>query len=430
LFGIVINRSGGGKTTVFNEFMGGYKRAIADAEPHFKTEMSVYEHTLAMWERRRKELQTDKQLSDADRVRALVKHDRDRPILPPNPDTYLKTITTAALYKQLSECRPSVGIFTAEGSEFFKSHSMVGGNGAEVELSGVLSVLWENGDLRKDTVSGGTIKLRDRRASACLMVQAPVINEFLSNNTVKGQGIHARCLMVNVPSFRKPELVAGSAELARQKANRDKIKAFADFTYELFTRKLPVHPDDPYRLMCPVLEWEDTDITNPAKAWFDNDVRDRGERFEGQGTEGFINRTLEQMCRIAGILAVCKGEERISNDTAREAITLTDYFYNQWDTLENDHVDAKDEEERQMMSRLENDFFRPHAVQGRTTFTRREITHGENLSPKPPSKMKKIKSTKVEIVIEGMIAEGVLSAVEAKGANGRNVVMYEYLGHK
>lgn len=428
LFGIVINRSGGGKTTAFNEFMGGHKRAVAEAEPDFNEALSRYIHAHAQWEQEVKEIKGDRTLTSTEKVNKLVKHDRLKPILPPNPDSILKTITTAALYSQLEKSSPSAGIFTSEGSEFFKSHSMVGNKGAEVELSGVMSLLWENSALRKDTVSGGTVKLKDRRLSACLMVQSPVINEFLSNNAVKGQGIHARCLMVNVPSFTKPELAMGAAALAKQAANRALVKAFTDFTYRLSAKPLPVNPDDPYRLEPEVLEWEDTDTTNPAWSWFNDEVRFRGERFEGQGTEGFINRTLEQMMRIAGVLAVMAGEAKISNETVKKAIELADYFHRQWDSLDNDHVDAKDEEDRIIMTRLETDFFKAHKALGKASFTRREITHGEALSPKPPSKMRKIKTSKVDLIIEAMVAEGTISASQAKGANNASITVYNYLG--
>ena len=428
LFGIAINRSGGGKTTAFNEFMGGHNRAVAEAEPKYTEDLSAYCHSLAQWEQDAKDIKSEKGIDSGTRQRRLMKHDRAKPIFPPNPDSILKTITTAALYAQLEKCSPSAGLFTSEGSEFFKSHSMVGGKGAEVELSGVMSLLWENSPLRKDTVSGGTVKLRDRRLSACLMVQAPVINEFLANNAVKGQGIHARCLMVNVPSFQKPELAMGKEALAKQRANSALVGAFTDFTHKMSSKALPVNPDDPYRLEPEVLEWEDTETTNPMWTWFNTVVRHRQERYEGQGTEGFINRTLEQMARIAGVLAVLNGEDAISNETVKCAIELTDYFHRQWDMLDNDHVDAKDEEDRIIMTRLEADFFKPHKATGKTSFTRRDITHGDDLVPRPPSKLRKVKTAKVDMILEAMEAEGTIEQSIGKGANGASKIFYRYTG--
>ncbi|MFL0587332.1 hypothetical protein ACH0BU_11865, partial [Sphingomonas olei] len=122
------------------------------------------------------------------------------------------------------------------------------------------------------------------------------------------------------------------------------------------------------------------------------------------------------------------GSKASRNLGATQAIELADYFHRQWDSLDNDHVDAKDEEDRIIMTRLETDFFKAHKAQGKASFTRREITHGESLSPKPPSKMRKIKTSKVDLIIEAMVAEGTISASQAKGANNASITVYNYLG--
>lgn len=422
LYTITIVGSGGGKTTAFGYLTGGWNEYLADAIDRYEDDRTRYQAALEVWEKERAQLKSSKELGGDALVNALTKHDKLKPVRPPSPNSHFKTFTTAGLIDQLQGTRPSVGFFTSEAGELFKGYSAGSNNGGEVELASQLTNLWDGNDIDKTTLSTGRTLLRDRRASACLMVQADVVKNFYNNRELSGQGIQARLLTVRIGDIEQLPLDLSAAGKARSQQYRSEIAAFSQRIYNLCSTPLPVNPDDPYRLEPDLLTFDNLDEHHPMVVWFNQAARTR-KSVGSMGVDAFYKRQLENAMRIAAVLTAFNGDKSISYETSIDALDIIEFYVAQREQLDLGQGANKHNDLLEASEYLES-FFADRKAKGKSTdLSMRELRHSARSSV--------FKDLNMDVqmkVLNGLVVSEIVEVRETTAANGSKVRRYHYVG--
>jgi hypothetical protein len=419
LFMVMIFASGGGKTTIFNLLTEGRKRWVEKAEEQYQADFIIYGAATEVWNLDRKSIIADKALSSPARTQALANHETVKPVCPPNPDAFLSSFTTAGLIDRLSSISPNVGIFTSEAGELFKSHSAVSTNGAEVELASALTNLWDGNPIKKMTLSGGAKNVRDRRTSACLMVQEEVVRDFFGHRDLAGQGIHGRMIVTRLPVCEQLENDLSDIGLARKAAQRKKLASFNAKVEGWVSRPLPTIPDDQYRLAPAILEWKNLSPSNPVNRWYN--AAGRLLNSTHTGAQAFLKRVFENATRLAGVIAAFKGESRISDDTARAAVELMEYYIDQRVGLDLGQAASKQNDLLAQTQFIQN-WFAAQKLKGQTSFSMRDMSNKISASV-----WKELNAEVKAKVLKGLCEDEVIKMDKVIVGNGSEQIRYGYL---
>lgn len=250
-----------------------------------------------------------------DEVRML---DDDAP-RPRYPQLLAEEPTIEGIHRSMYENWPTMGLFSDEGGQFFGGHAMKSEN--QMRAITALSKFWDGSTItRTRGAKGESYELVDRRMSLHLMMQPIVGRGVFTSEVLKQQGILARCLVA------MPESIQGT-RLHRPTSIEDSeiMTQYNSTIYDLLTQdRFSMNPDDGSLVLDTIKIHQGTTAYND---WVDfyNGV-ESGLVGKYQSIVPAAAKMPEQVCRIAGIMAVLAGRREITNEDMVNALYLGNYY--------------------------------------------------------------------------------------------------------
>ena len=239
------------------------------------------------------------------------------PEAPPSPFILSEEPTLEGLQKSLLRGRPSQGLFSDEGGQFFGGHATKPENALK-SVAG-LSKLWDGAPISRTRASEGESSARyGCRLSAHLMIQPIVATEVLSNPIMQGQGFLARFLIA------WPESLAGTRFYRDADPAQDSRLGRYWQRMACLLVKEPTK-DESGELTPPILEMEPAALA----AWIaEHDAIERqlGQGGDMQEIKPTAAKGAENLLRIAGVFAVVEGKQSIGADLIKRAAVLVSWY--------------------------------------------------------------------------------------------------------
>jgi hypothetical protein len=254
-----------------------------------------------------------------DRIRSLG----DEPEKPLSPFLVIGDLTVEGLTKNWSNAHASLGIFTAEGAMFTAGHGMNDDN--RLKTAAMLSELWDGKPVKRVRALDGVSILPGRRLSVHVMIQPDAAGVFLSNCTLRDQGLLSRLLTA------APTSMAGS-RLYRD-TDPDDTAAVNSYGARLLSI-LEAAPaislgtrnelDPPARPIAP-------DAAMVWRAFYDHIETQSGLGSDLAPIQDFAAKAAEHAARIAGVMTIIEDlyAQKIGVETMRDAVTLVDWYVNE-----------------------------------------------------------------------------------------------------
>ncbi len=319
LFLVTIAASGDRKSSADNEsnwpVRTHEKRLREDHEILFRD----WKIDFAAWAATKRKIENDTKIDHAERRDRLADLG-DEPRRPLSPILTSGDITPDGLTKNWSHMHGALGVFSAEGGQFTAGHGMDDAN--RLRTAAMLSGLWDGNGAVRIRAGDGITLLSGRRLAAHLMVQPDAAAGFLSDRTLRDQGLLSRVLLA------APQSIAG--QRLYRTASLDQEHAISDYGKRILAllerpaRALPGGPNelDPITLiMSPEAEAEWIGFFNHVES-------ECGPDGELNAIRDVAAKAAENAARIAAVIAaVEKGEtDQIGLASMRCGIDLADWY--------------------------------------------------------------------------------------------------------
>ncbi len=320
-----------------------YLLTLAESGDGKSTAEGAALHPIRAWQRRKVE-EYRRDLAKFQEAESSRKGGDQVPLKPLEPYAILKDFTVEGVRAGFQEGRPSQACFTSEGAAILAGHGMTQENRQKTAAN--LNALWDDGELSVSRALAGRIQLYGKRFSAHLLIQPDAAREALGDAMLSTMGFWPRFLI----AWPEP---AKARQFKRFEADKlpEVARAWGRFTELL---RDPV-PDDCGSL--PVIEFDDVAeqrILKPAFEEFERQARNDGGDYGH--IKPFALRATEQLCRVAGVLAVIDGAERIGVDAAARALALVHYSIDTWRSM----AGEREEDERRVWALTLFDWMAEH----------------------------------------------------------------------
>jgi hypothetical protein len=252
-------------------------------------------------------------------VAAVDAGDNLLPELPINPSVLCEEPSLEAIQKDLFSGRPSQGLFSDEGGQFFGGFAMKPENALK-SMAG-LSKFWDGTEIIRSRASKGeSMVLVNRRLSLHLMVQPSVAADVLSNDMMIGQGILARFLIARPASIQGERPYSGANAL-----DSAPLQKFNRLITKLLSNGFQADSDEGLTL-------DTIEVTKGSEAyifWVDfyNDIEE-GIKDTYSHVAPAASKIAEQALRIAGVLAVIDECRTVSLTHMTNACCVAKYYIN------------------------------------------------------------------------------------------------------
>ena len=261
-----------------------------------------------------------------DRNQALKKgHSLDgigpEPEPPPQGVFICEEPTLEGLQKSFRFGLAAQGLFSDEGGQFFGGHAMNPDNALKT-MAG-LSKFWDGGPIKRTRAgSGESWAGYDRRLSLHLMVQPIVAGTVLSDPLMQQQGILARFLIAsgNHRFGQRPYRKPCPVDLAAIDRYHGAVTAQLNESWSL-------DEDGGLELATIRPTPEAMALWIAAYNAIEEELTDGGEY---DTIRAAASKAAENIARMAGIMAAFSGHKSIEADTMQNAITLGDYYLEQY----------------------------------------------------------------------------------------------------
>ncbi len=319
LFLVTIAASGDRKSSADNEsnwpVHAHEKRLREDHEILFRD----WKIEFAAWAATKRKIENDGKIDHAERRDRLAELG-DEPRRPLFPVLTSGDITPDGLTKNWSHMHGGLGVFSAEGGQFTAGHGIDDAN--RLRTAAMISGLWDGKGAVRIRAGDGVTLLAGRRLSAHLMVQPDAAAGFLSDRTMRDQGMLSRVLLAAPPSIAGQRLYK-TASLDQEIAISDYGKRILALL-ERPARSLPGGPNelDPVALVMSAeaeVEWI---------AFFNHVEAECGPDGDLKAIRDVAAKAAENAARIAAVIAaVEKGEPAdIGLASMRCGIALADWY--------------------------------------------------------------------------------------------------------
>ncbi len=315
LYGLTVAESGDRKSAADKLALRAHQAYQRKLLKSHKAQMKEYRNQLDAYQRTRTAI-LDKFKGNPDTIAAELSKLHE-PTEPPSPFIIAEEPTLEGLQKSLLHGHASQGLFSDEGGQFFGGHA----NKPENRLKSMagLSKLWEGAPIIRTRAAEGESASRSGcRLSLHLMIQPIVAQEVLSNLLMQGQGFLGRFLIA------WPQSLAGSRLYRDVDPTRDaRLNSYWQRMEYLLT--LDPQRDEHDELAPPTLHLTPDALT----AWIiEHDAIEaalgRGGNF--QEIKSTAAKGGENLLRIAGILAVVEGADRITMPIIERAGMLLRWY--------------------------------------------------------------------------------------------------------
>lgn len=319
-FFLSIAPSGERKSAVDSVALSAHREHLDKLREQFREEETKYRNALELYENARKGILKNNSQEDSVKTKAALEALGEPPRKPLTPIMFVEEPTYEGLVKLLSECLPSVGVFSDEGGRFIGGHAMNKENLMKTVAG--FNGMWDGYPISRSRSQDGNSVLHGRRVSMHLLMQPSVSQQLFSNNLVLDQGLLSRCLI------SWPEPTAGSrsyveSDLSQQAA----INAYRQRLSKIF-EKIPACAENDSQELKP----RDISLTRQAKRlWIEFHDENESELALGKAFEsirGFANKAPEHAARLAGVMALFENIEsyEITEHHMRSAICLVKYY--------------------------------------------------------------------------------------------------------
>lgn len=152
----------------------------------------------AAWSATKRKIENDAKIEHDER-RSRLEELGDEPRRPLAPVLTSGDVTPDGLTKNWGWMHGALGVFSAEGGQFTAGHGMNDDN--RLRTAAMLSSLWDGNGAVRIRAGDGVTTLSGRRLSAHLMVQPDAAAGFLSDRTLRDQGLLSRVLLASPVSL-------------------------------------------------------------------------------------------------------------------------------------------------------------------------------------------------------------------------------------
>jgi hypothetical protein len=407
LFIMITAPSGAHKSSISKGLQEGFDRRIREVSINQRDAIARYK------------LKKKKYDNDLKTINVETDDLPNEPIPPEEPNMIVGTGTLNGIMGVL-DTRGHIGLFTSEGGEFLKGHSMKSSktkdDGKDKELVSYLAKMFDGANHIK--VTGVEFKPQfNRRMGIMIMVQDEMARDFLSNTDFAAQGILPRFLISQCEDFNKREWwdtpESRKAIERERQANHD----FAERVYQLLSQGSPYV--DPIRApfeLSPAIMGSTDEARTLMQHYYNATVYRKQSDLADYKT--FANRVYEHMCRIATTIAAFELRDEIEPSDVEAAIMITEWFIRQRLAMEVQAVAQRPElysVARQVIRWME----------------RRQWagTHNE-LRRAGPAGLNRMDSEQVAGIVREMVTTGEVEVVEAKGKNNRRINLIRLVDEK
>ena len=314
LFTLSIAESGSRKTTVDSLISNAFKSAMHKLEDDYASQIETYIAAKAAFKEREKEIAKEiKEARAAENHRAVDKLQAEllsaKPTKPLSPKRVYDDTTLEAFIHPMMERHPSLGLMTDEGAKLLGGYSLrKDGKG---QAAAYMVGMWDGNISRPDSVADQRMSrqrtddpiphppIRGRRVTINIAAQAIIVEPFIKDPILRGQGLISRFLSVRAD--QPPINRRSGLDLTHEHAQ---VEALAAHICKIATAEPRMHPDNkgvhPYTI-------------NPAfgsdarqflqeKIWDAHLSREPGNKYPR--THAMASRAMEHLCRIAAVLCV------------------------------------------------------------------------------------------------------------------------------
>ena len=264
----------------------------------FKVLKEIYDVDYAVWKAQYEQI-ARKPMEPTERA-ALLKELGPEPDAPVKPYLTISEGTAEGLSKLMPQLPGALGIFSAEGAQFYENYGRGFTHEAKLRTAAAFATLWDGKELRSVRAGDGMRGVTGRRLACHAMIQPDAARDVLSDPVLRNRGFLSRFLPAAAESIAGgrmwKEPAAGSEPALRR-----------------YIAKAMLEDDD--EIPQPAANAQGNELTPRALAlspearevWieFYNDVeRDmgRGKRFAEM--QDVASKAAEQAGRIAGVLAI------------------------------------------------------------------------------------------------------------------------------
>lgn len=265
---------------------------------------------------------------------------------PPRGSRYMSSkFTLNGIINALAQV-PHFGIFNSDAGEFFNSHAFQKEE-TGMEIISALSRLWSGEQIDKltgmeDVITSG------KRTTALFMLQQELAG-FFENERYRDQGFTNRILITQSELVEKPTVTINKESLRELKRIQVNIEPFNDRVYELLAKvdqlqnqprtnpKLEIKRQmelesgrDINRLILDAFPVdEDDEETLKIYDWYYKKMQTMTRDKNYSMYTNYFTRAYEHFCRLATVLAIFEGEDKIRFKQAACAAGLMEYFNDQ-----------------------------------------------------------------------------------------------------
>lgn len=319
LFFATVAESGARKTSADAEALWPVYRHERNLRETHTEEMKSWRITHAAWSAERKKVEGNGKIDFEERKQRLgaLGSEPEKPLAP-----FIVTgdLTPDGLTKNWSDAHAALGVFSAEGGVFTGSHGMSDDN--KLRTAAMLSELWDGKPVKRIRAMDGVTILPGRRLSLHVMIQPEAAAVFMSDATLRDQGLLSRILVAAPPSL-------AGARFYRDAAPEDDASIRTYGARLLSVLETPATMAEGKRN-----ELQPRELTFSAEAreiwitFFDHVEGMIGSEDDVRGVQDFAAKAAEHAARIAGVLTLYENirAEEIGADAMANATELASFY--------------------------------------------------------------------------------------------------------
>ena len=240
--------------------------------------------------------------------------------VPPLPQLFFEDSTPEALTCDLASGWPSAALWSNEGGLVVGSKAM--SEEAVLRFLALLNRLWDGETFTRRRSTSENIELRDRRLTACLMVQPAVFQRLLQmcDGLVRGTGNLARFLIASPTSTRGQRLYRTADQEAMP------LRRFDERLTTLLDIELPVAKEAPYGLKPAILSFTPAAF-DVWRQHYDRIERGQAMNKDWHDLPDIASKIPEQTARLAAVFHCFEHEPRgeIAADTMQQAVAIAEW---------------------------------------------------------------------------------------------------------
>lgn len=319
IFSLTASESGGRKSAadkVMLHPIREYEKMVVETH---REEWRKYKNKMDIWKKQREALLRQVKGDPSDTGLNLPQE----PLRPLDPFMILDEPSYEGLVKLFAIGQPSMGLFSDEGGRMLGGFSM--GKDQQQKTACGLSSLWDGKPISRIRGGDENLLMYGRRLSMHLMVQENILDDFLKNELLMGQGFISRCLIVAPPILE--DRPYQEIDISQEEV----VKKYYFLAAEILDHPFPIRtPDIPNELSPRPLS-----LSQEAKRdWiiFHDELQVQQKK-DGiyWGIRRTANKAAEQALRIAGVLRLIDDIHafQVTLEAMERAIVLTKYYLNE-----------------------------------------------------------------------------------------------------